>query len=383
MNRFFPRFFRFPLSRVLLLASILSLLIVANESQCDDRIPISERMRTELSFELILPRVQSNPLAAQQWGNIFKKAGISVRIRQRQFNDVEGVNQFVYGTIRRVKVTGQIDRRGNIVLPGKIFRLTNVEKLREWIEELQLYGAQGVPSGQPLWGMKKTEFEQLYAELSKPVSQETSGLNLNETIRALELPEKYPLRFVVEAKDHLAALEGQQSLPEMSHDLRQVSKGTALSIVLRSYLLAFSPRRLPNESIDLTVENSQEIDTPWPVGWEPNTLGLERLVISKKMYIVQTIEIQDLSFLQFLSKIQSETEIALFVDPQAILAGKLNLENLTINFPRKKTSWSLCLRTVLSKIKLTQQLRVDENHRPFIWITKYDPKKSQRKSLLK
>ena len=378
MNGFSSSFCRFSFTSLLFLGSFAGLLLVERQSQCEDKVPIGKRIRTELSFVLVMPQGQSNPLAAQKWAKIFEGFSVPVHIRQRQFKDVAGVDQLIYGTIRRIKVTGQLDRKGSIRLPDKTFSLTDTEQLEQWIEELKIYGAQGTPEGQPLWGLKKSEFKLLHAELTKTVTQQTAQLSLSEAIRALELPAKYPLKFTTSARTHLAKLETQNKLPEMPHDLRKFSKGTAIAMVLRSYSLAFSPVRLPNESVELRIEPSSEIDTAWPIGWDPDSFNLKRLALARKMYISQMIEIQDLPLSKLIPKVHSETELDLFIDPLAISSTGLDLDKLIVNFPRKRSSWSLCLRTVLAQVKLTQQLRVDENNRPFTWITKFDPKGSHK-----
>ncbi len=373
-------FFSFS-SRVYFLVVLLGfpgILQTVSEAQAENKIPVSKRVRTELSVDLVLPRTQNNPLAGQKWAAFFRELGVQIRVRQRQVNDVAGVEQFIYGTVRRVKVTGQIDRSGSIVLPDKTFRLNETEKLKEWIRELQLYGAQGAPKGQPLWGIKKAAFDLLYAELAKTVGQDTSGLSLTEAIRALKLPAQYPLKFTAATRTHLSSLQEQQKLSNVKHDLRKFAKGTALAMILRGYSLAFSPRRLPDESIELTIEPFDEIDKAWPIGWDPASLGLKRLSLARKMYSSQVIEIQDLPISQLIPKVRSETELDLYLDPQAITSAGLDLDKLIVNYPRKRTSWSLCLRTVLAQVKLIQQLRVDENNRPFIWVTKFAPKAKKR-----
>ena len=371
--------FRFTINGLFLFSSFLAISLIEHDAHCQGKVPIGERVRTELSFILVQPKAQLNPLAAQKWVAIFEKLGVVVQIRQPRFNDTIGVEQLVYGTIRRVKVIAQLDRQGSIRLPEKTFRLSETEKLNEWINELKLYGSQGAPKGQPMWGLKKAEFDRLHAQLVNTVEKETTGLNLTQAIQALDLPEQYPVRLTVAARTHLKSLEEQNKLPMMTHDLRKFSKGTALAMVLRNYSLGFSPSRLPNESSELTIDLSHEIDTPWPVGWDPESSGLKRLALSRSMYIAQMIELQDLPLSQLLPKVRSETKLDLFIDPQAVSSENLQLDKLLVNFPRKRTSWSLCLRTVLSKIKLTQQLRVDENNRPFIWITKYEPKRACKK----
>ena len=335
--------------------------------------PIAQRMRTELQFDIVFPPERQNGAAAQEWTEIFANLNVPLRIRQPAYNDEPGVSQQVFGTIRRVKATGQLDRNGTIIFPDRKFSRSDVGALSEWVEELQTYGAQGAPEGQPIWGMKQVEFDQLLAQMVHPVEQPTAGLSLTEAIRALELPQAYPLRFSAATRELLVA---QGELPVVAHDLRQFAKGTALAMLLRDYGLAFSPRRMPDESVVLSIDPFDEKQKFWPIGWDPDSLGHKRLQLAEKMYIAQPIGIEQTPLKEVLVQLETETGLRVFIDPLAVSSLNLKLDRLVVNFPRKRTSWSLCLRTILSQLKLTHEVRVDENSRPFVWLTRFTPRQA-------
>ena len=358
---------------LMLLCTLVLGLLCSGISRAEDR--PSQRITTELSFDILLPRERPNGLAAQRWAEAFSNLDVPLRIRQPQFNDKAGVDQQTFGTIRRVKVTGQLDRSSMIVFPDRKFALDDTAKLEEWIEELRVYGAQGAPEGQPLWGMQKADFDELHAEMRQPVEQDTSNMSMTEAIRALELPNGYPLRFSAETRQMLVE---RGDLPEHPHDLRGFAKGTALAMLLRGYGLAFSPRRLPDESFVLAIDPYNSEDKFWPIGWDPDSLGLKRLALAEKMFTATMIGIEQEPLTDLLPRIEKETDLKVFIDPQAVDAQGINPEKLVVNYPRKRTSWSLCLRTILAQIKLTQEVRVDENDRPFIWITQFSPRSLSR-----
>ncbi|MCA8985191.1 MAG: hypothetical protein KDA76_15755 [Planctomycetaceae bacterium] len=333
--------------------------------------PVAERLTTELQFDILLPRERPNGVAAQEWAEVFAKLNVPLRIRQPAFNDKAGVDQQIFGTTRRVKVIGQLDRSGLIVFPDRKFSVHDVAKLTEWIEDLRTYGAQGAPEGQPLWGLQKAEFDRLHALMRQPVVQETAGLSLTEAIRALELPAEFPLRFSAETREQLAA---QPNLPAVPHDLREFAKGTALAIVLRGYGLSFAPRRLPDESIVLGIDPQAEDAHVWPIGWDPDPLGLKRLALAEKMFTARPIGVEQTLLSELMPQVEKETELKILLDPLSLESLNIDPQRLVINFPRKRTSWSLCLRTILAQIKLTQEIRVDENDRPFIWISRFTPR---------
>ncbi len=333
--------------------------------------PVSEQLSTELQFDILFPRERPDGAIAQQWADVFAKEGIPLRIRQPLLNDKAGVEQQVWGTIRRVKVTGQLDRSGLIVFPDRKFSLSDTAKLEEWIEELRVYGAQGAPEGQPLWGLERSEFDRLHAVMKQPTAQPTQELGLTEAIRALELSPNFPLRFSAETRKLLTE---QPDLSLVKHDLRGFAKGTALALILHQYRLAFAPKRLPDESIVLAVEPFQPEKTMWPIGWNPDDLGLRRGSYASKLYSPQPIRIEQTRMLDLIPQIEEATDLKVFFDPYGLAAAKVNPERLVVNYPQKNTSWSLCLKTILSQVKLSLEVRVDENDKPFLWITRYAPR---------
>jgi len=370
------RYFARPSSICSFALAFAVLLCVSSSAQAQREDRPSQRVTTELSFDVLLPRERPNGLAAQRWAEVFSKLNVPLRIRQPSFNDKAGVDQQTFGTIRRVKVTGQLDRSGMIVFPDRKFAFDDAAKLEEWIEELRVYGAQGAPEGQPLWGMQKVDFDELHAEIKQPVAQDTSNISMTDAIRALELPNDYPLRFSAETRQLLI---DRGDLPEHPHDLRGFAKGTALAMLLRGYGLAFSPRRLPDESFVLAIEPYNTDDKFWPIGWDPDSLGLKRLALAEKMFTATMIGIEQETLADLLPRVEEETGLAVFIDPQAVAAQGVDPQRLVVNYPRKRTSWSLCLRTILSQMKLTQEVRVDENDKPFIWITQFSPRSLKRR----
>ncbi len=332
---------------------------------------VADRLTTELQFDLLLPRERPNGVAAQQWGEVFAKMNVPLRIRQPAHNDKEGVDQQVFGTIRRVKVIGQLDRSGQIVFPDRKFHARDVAKLEEWIEELRTYGAQGAPEGQPLWGLQQAEFDRLYLKLKEPVEESTAGMSMTAAIRVLGLPEEYPLRFTADTRELLST---QPLLPDVQHDLQGFAKGTSLAIILRGYGLSVAPRRLPDESIVLAIEPDHEERQAWPIGWNPDQLGLPRMGLAKEMFAARSIHIDKQILSELLPHIEEETGMKIFLDPLSLESLKVNPERLVINYPHRRTSWSLCLRTILGQVKLTQEVRVDENEKPFLWVSRFVPR---------
>ncbi len=332
---------------------------------------VADRLHTDVKFELLLSRERANGLAGQQWAEVFRQFEVPLRVRQPMYNDKAGVEQDIFGTTRRVVVTGLLDRNGEIVFPDRKFRLNEIGELADWIEELQTYGAQGAPAGQPLWGLSKAEFDVLHATMRTVVENKTSNLDLATAIVSLELPSDYPIDFTSKAKQTLGPVD---QIPLVKNDLTGLAKGTAFALLLREYGLSFTPQRLPDESIVLSIEAAEEVEKAWPIGWDPDSFGLTRLTLAKKLFVAMPVEVDQMSMSEMLQELERQTDIPVYVDGMALKSMELDFDKMTVTYPRKRTSWSLCLRTLVSKIQLTQELRVDENDRAFLWISRFQPK---------
>ncbi len=336
-----------------------------------------EPLHTDVKFELLLSRERTNGLAGQQWAEIFRQLNVPVRVRQPLFNDKSGIEQQTFGTTRRVTATGLLDHGGDIVFPDRRFSRNDVGKLREWIEELKTYGAQGAPTGQPLWGMTQAEFDVLHAAMQKPVETATRDLDLTAAIVAIELPEKYPLKFTEAAKTQIGPVD---DIAAVKNDVTGFAKGTAFALLLREYGVAFAPKRLPDESVILQVETAEEIDRAWPIGWDPDSLGLSRLQLARDFFLPATIEIDKMTMTQMLDECRKTTKLPVLVDGLALDSLNYDFNRIVVDYPRRRTSWSLALRTLVGKLQLTQELRVDENNKPFVWITRFQNEKNESAS---
>jgi len=270
-----------------------------------------------------------------------------------------------------VVVTATLGRAGNIVYPGKSFSLSDPDKLGDWIEELKEFGAQGKPEGQPLWGLSELEFEKLHRELNGRVEQSTAGKSLLEAIKSLELTATYPVEVSEEVRD---ALERRGKAAVVENDVSGLAKGTALALMLREFGLTFAPERQPNESISLRIDTIDRMPKAWPIGWDPQSLKLNRLQLARELYVPTVLEVDQMTMTAMLEKLEEKTEIPVFVDGLALKSAQVDFDRVIVQFPRKRSSWSLCLRTLVSKLHLTQELRVDENNQPFVWITKFEAK---------
>ena len=97
---------------------------------------------TDVRFELIR-EPGTDGVAAQRWGRLFQKLGITLRIRNPLINDKGEIKESMLGRIRQVKAIGVLRADGTIAFPGRSYSTGDAGRLKEWIDELKTYGAQG------------------------------------------------------------------------------------------------------------------------------------------------------------------------------------------------------------------------------------------------
>jgi len=348
--------------------------------------------RTTVKIEL-LQEAAGGGLAAQQWNKVFADLGYPVRIRQPILNDKEEVIETTRGTLRYVTVVGKLDRRGNLTFPGRSFTPGDAARLGEWLDELKTYGAQGSPEGKPLWGLSKPQFEAIYSALSKRVSADSTGLDLQEAIDGLPVPGDYKIRFGSAAEEALSA-PGRPA--GVSRSVAGLTAGTALAFVLNEYDLGFRPERTPDGKIDLLVEPLPAPAKPtagdeppalvvWPVGWpveEPtapadrrrpvkdgDAVPPNRVQIAPTLFAIGEIRLPETPLAEALAEAERATDVPVLLDRAGLAATDIDLDAARVSVPERRTSWNILLRSMTFKHRLRHDLRRDEVGRPLVWVT--------------
>ncbi len=231
---------------------------------------------------------------------------------------------------------------------------------------MRTYGAQGDPNGRPVWGLTKEQFGVIHAALKRPLTADTENVEITKAVGLFELPREYPVRFSSQAVGRLKERGGQV---RVSQSLQGVSQGTALAVLLAEQGLGFRPRRLPDGAIELTVYPLDEKGKLWPVGWPregnvPDTCP--------ELFQFKTIELDDEPLDDVLEAVAGVIKIPILIDRHALASKGVDLAQVKITYPRKKTTWTEALKTFTYKAKAKPEVLIDESGKPFIWITPID-----------
>jgi hypothetical protein len=333
--------------------------------------PLVATSKTIINVELLTAK-DGGALNAQEWVQVFERIGYEVRIRQPILDDKADVSEKQVGTTRVVTVIGKLDRGGNVSFPGKAFARSDGTKLKEWLNELKTYGAQGNPKGKPLWGLTEAQFAIVYSAVGKKIETEVEGMPLAQALTEIGVPEKYPLRLTVAAREWLAS-EYPKPQP-VRNRLQGMSLGTALAILLNEYGLGFRPLRTAEGAMELAVDPLKVNRDAWPAGWELKE-GQSRQQLAPKLFEFVPVELEKASITDVLAAVSQKTGLPIHVDHYRIEGKSINIDELTVTVAPRRTTWSLLLKSATNPNKLTRRLQIDELGQPFLWITVLDPTK--------
>ncbi len=349
----------------LLLAVSVSVAWASSKIACAQDGPVGKVRSTTVEVEL-LTAPEGGALHAQQWRAQFEQLGISLRVRRPVLNDKADVTERVVGTLRYVTAVGQLERSGKIVFPGKTFGYSDGPKLKEWLDELKTYGAQGSPNGRPLWGLSEKQFKVTYDVLTAVQKESVAGKDLPEAVIALNLPKNLSVRWSIAAQQHLERRVAEGRITAV-HDTAGFSKATALAIALNDQGLGFRPNRTPEGTIELLIE-PQAVDRQdhWPVGWP---LQRQAPVAMPGMFVMVNVALERLPASEVLADVAQATETPILIDRAEFERRDIDLTKLLVSHPLKKTTWSLALRAMLVPKHINREYWQDEAGRGFVWIT--------------
>lgn len=329
--------------------------------------PQGAPIKTTVSVTL-LTEDTSSALYAQQWGRIFRDLNIPIRTRRAILDDKPAIEQDLRGTLREVRLTGTLNRNGEIEFPGRRFSRSEAARLKEWINELRTFGAQGSPDSKPLWGLSQEQFKTVFSELSQPAPVNVQGMTLKEAINKLDFPDSLPVRFDEDAQKQFA---GTMPAGTISPDLGKLAKGTVLAIALKQFGLAFHPSRLPSGGLELQITPWDSTTQPWPIGWD---LKESRLKTAPKFFELIPVEVTNVPLSDILPAASKASGLPIIVDEFDLAQNEVDLDKIRVSVSKKRTTWGILIRDAIGRDGLTRKLVIDERGQPFIWITMFKPR---------
>jgi hypothetical protein len=301
---------------------------------------------------------------SQRWVGAFEHAGVALRIRSAMPGDKLVIRDKQIGKLREVTLVGRLETNGSLTFQGHVFKSNEVSALTEWLAELKAYGAQGSPRGKAMWGLSSDQFDVLFRTLGSPVEQEVAEQPLEEALRGIGLPERYPFRFSYAAKQIVATAPRSKSRLQ----LRGFSQGTALALLLSQYGLGFRPERTPAGKIELVAVPAEESQSLWPTGWE-HLEGASPVAIAPKLFQQTLVELKDQKLGDVLEAIGQKTNTPVLLDYAKIDARGLDVGSVSVTVEKHRYAWVTLLTRITSPSFLAAKICCDEARKPFVWVT--------------
>lgn len=325
--------------------------------------------KTYIEIELLMPTMGVDILSPQRWGKAFEKLGHSVRVRSQLPGDKPQVSEQVRGTLRFVEVVGLLDRDGKVVFPEAAYSLNDTDKLGKWLDDLKVYGAQGAPTGQPLWGLTMEQFNQVFAGLAQPVEKFVASGELERDVVALPIDSMLPVKFDETAR---ALLKQTTDNPPSKLDVTGLTAGTGLAALLSQHGLGFHPLRTPAGTIELTIRPRSQEPEQWPIGWDADKSKNPGQTAPQLFAIESGLGLTPQPLEAAVKQVSQAVGLPMVIDVARCREEKIDVAKITVQAKPKRTGWGIVLRSVLLPHQLDYTLRHDEQGRPFAYIHPFD-----------
>lgn len=331
------------------------------------------KIDTQVSVELLTK--EGAGLYAQEWATIFQDLNVSFSVRRSLLDEKPETTETTSGiSLRDVQVVGRLERDGSATFADRRFTTADIARIRDWINGLKAYGAQGSPQGQPMWGLSKTQFEPLFEALSPILKVEPQSAALNKALDVFTVSRKYPFRFTADATQHL---EHDRVPAAVERTYGGLSEGTALAGLLNEFSLGFQPQRTPASKLELAIVPLAARRQVWPIGWP---LADDPPKVAPELFKTGDVELNDEPIMDVLQAVGDLIKLPVLFDEYGLKSTGINLKEITVSHKRKRTIWSAALKHVCFQARCKWELRVDEAGHPLLLILTAVPPKDEPKA---
>ena len=317
------------------------------------------------SDRLVELEVYSTPITPattqHQWLEALSEVGadrVSAKTTRRPSPSVE---ETTYGGSKIILVKGVINNR-KIKLPKKTFSITDKRGIKDYLQSLRADGAKTTLAEKKAFGLTSEQLVNVHSGLSGSIAGSTKGEKSGRFLSQLiqSLPRKTNLS--PSAKSALRSDE------KVSNEYKGLSTGTALAIELRRHDLVMRPSPKQGRGVELEIVTTSQASESWPQGWPSKSAPVTTF---PNLFEVTALQLNNIQLDSVLNAISRRLKIEFIVDPAAWGTKPIDLSTVKVTFNKPRASYSAAISNVLSQSrpKLRHEIRLDENGKPFIWIT--------------
>lgn len=313
-----------------------------------------------LPIDLEVATEPGTPISApQEWARVLGRMDLgSVRLRGVRSGERPKLEERKQGKSARYHLLAILGKRNELILPDRRFRVGDRQAMQKYFEQLPAQAAYNAKE-RGRFGLTEEQFRQVYAELSQPVGFSTLGKTPGKVLAKLEKTISVPVKV-----PPTASLRNDKPL---AVELQMLSAGTALAIALRPAGLSLYPEQLPGQSLRLSIEAYDSKRESWPVGWKPAVSSRQS---APQLYELRNIEIGGFTLSQALTALQPALKIPVIMDYWILEQQQIDPSKIQVKLPKKRTFLKSAVGKLLSQARLAEELRVDEQEQPFLWVTR-------------
>lgn len=314
------------------------------------------RVQLELVTEEGFPASGSH-----RWMSALQNLGLAnLRIRSARPGDKVQIVQDGSGSTASYRVTGLLTADNLLLLPGGRFRLGDIEGLRAWIGKLQEGGETRLHETEAAFGLTPTQLVAVHEVLSRPLTVATKGQRSFDVLK--QISAGLTLSFLAGAEAR-AAMGGDDPVLD---ELQGLSSGTAIAAILRPLGLVLVPQKQSDGEIRLWITDARRARESWPVGWPSDRSPRETL---PALFNFLNIEIDDTPLQDALAAIGGRLEAPLLFDHNSLARQKIAPAEVKVSLQPRRMYYQAVLDRLLNQAGLTNELRVDDAGKPFLWIS--------------
>ncbi len=301
------------------------------------------------------------PVGTQQkWIQMLQDVGAD-RVSSRTDISEPEIDEVETASVTMIQVTGLIYGR-KLHLPGGSFTINDKAGIRALLKRLRDDGAKVGLAEKKAFGLTAEQLVGLHETLSEKVEFNTAGEKAGDVVRKIAGQTGLPFEFDAAAR---AAISGEEKVVD---EVNGISVGTALATVLRPLGLVLEPQRRQGEKLTMRVIDSRSSQENWPIGWPIQRVPVQ---VVPRLFDTLPMEIRGFPMKTALDAIQKRAEIPFYYDQNSMAREGIELDKVKVNLSSKKISLMAATSKLLrqSKPQLWEEVRVDENGTPFLWIT--------------
>lgn len=306
---------------------------------------------------------RGSAMAFQEWSQALGRAGVkNVRIRSEKEPGKPAIDLQGTDTDPVYIVTGIINSRAEIELPGRRFRRAEIASLVQWLNDLAEHGPPSSRAKAGAFGLTAGQLERVKKDLAEPVGFDTKGMARRAAIEKIAACLTPPLKI----DSRMTEVLGDAKLED---DLGDLARGTSLAFLLRPAGLGFAPRTLGgNWAYELAAARPGA--ETWPIGTDADDSARD---LVPALFEFHNVNVQNVSLSAAVGAIGKRLAAPILIDHSALAHHGIDPEKVVVSLPRSRTTYSLTLRKLLFQARLKFDVRRDDAGNPLLWITSIKP----------